>query len=492
MIGSRLSDPNKIISSASKLQSLQEKISSCMTRMFRKPVNGGNPFLFTISAAKPHEIANTHGLQKIETAATDGKKFYWNPDFLDSLNPDELAIVMEHEVYHVIFFHVKRGRGKSGNVWSIAIDYVANACILSDIEKTQRKQQKFGGNIGEPLLFKDLLAFIDGTQEMPEGAHCYADLSLFGRSPESIYSEILDHWNNSPRKCKTCGNLTKPLPGQSQSQSQGGSQKGQGQGQKGQGGCGHDHGMECPECGSSLDGLGSMDSHIECELNSQQVQAELMKAAEQCRAAGRGTVPGSVEGVLGELMTPEIKFTDIVRNAMMKKVQDVGLNNDWKRLRKRFLNTTPKQFLPRRYTHRPRWIAAIDTSGSMSDNDVMFAVSQIQVLGNNTDGIIVPMDASTKWDCAGKITSASASELRKHFKLTGRGGTDFTDFFAHYREHFGSDFDVIVILTDGDCGVVPKQLRPPNNTAVVWVLTKSNPGFNQPFGRTVPFRTEKL
>ena len=209
MIGSRLSDPKRVAESAGKLHVMQEKVSSCMTRLFRKPENGGNPFLFAFAAPKPHElVVEGPGGQKIDTAATDGRKYYWNPDFLEKLTPDELAVVMQHEGYHVIFFHPRRGRGKMHKVWNISVDFVVNACIWDDHDKTHRKGELFGGNIGEALSFKDLISFIDGKQELPKGDFCFADKSLHGRSPESLYDEIIDHWNKSPRKCPKCGSLS--------------------------------------------------------------------------------------------------------------------------------------------------------------------------------------------------------------------------------------------------------------------------------------------
>lgn len=513
MIGSRLSDPRKVATSHAKLHAMQEQVSSCMTRLFRKPENGGNPFLFAYAAPKPHELILELGGQKIDTAATDGRKYYWNPEFLAKLTPDELSVVMQHEGYHVIFFHAKRGMGKMHRVWNISVDYVVNACIWNDHEKLHRKGSLFGGNIGDPLPFRDLLAFIDGAQELPEGNFCFADKSLHGRSPESIYDEIIDHWNKSPRKCPQCGSLSMGPKGQKQDKDKsqgkgkdegqdegkgkdegqdgdgqsGDGQSGDGQEKPGEGqGCSHEHGPECGHCGSPLDRLGGMDSHIESDMTPQEVQADLMRAADQATQM-RGNLPSEIEGMLGELKKPTLKFTDIVRCALLKKVQDAGLNNDWKRIRRRFLGTTPKMYLPRRYMHKPRWLAMLDTSGSMSDDDMAYGISQLQVLGNNTEGYVIPCDAQPHW--AGVHRVEKLEDL-KRTKVVGRGGTVFDTFFRDFPKELGTNFDVIIVLTDGDCGVVPYELRP-RNMDVVWVLTRNNTGFKPPFGRVAPLRVDR-
>jgi predicted metal-dependent peptidase len=192
--------------------------------------------------------------------------------------------------------------------------------------------------------------------------------------------------------------------------------------------------------------------------------------------------------MLGELKKPTLKFTDIVRCALLKKVQDAGLNNDWKCIRRRFLGTNPKMYLPRRYMHKPRWLAMLDTSGSMNEDDMSYGISQLQVLGNNTEGYVIPCDAVPHW--AGVHRVEKATDL-KRTKVVGRGGTVFDEFFRDFPKHLGTDFDVIVVLTDGDCGTVPYELRP-RNMDVVWVLTRNNTNFKPSFGRVAPLRVDRL
>jgi len=127
----------------------------------------------------------------------------------------------------------------------------------------------------------------------------------------------------------------------------------------------------------------------------------------------------------------------------------------------------------------------LDTSGSMSDNDISYAVSQLQVMGNGTDGIVVPCDAAPRWDKATRIKKIN--DL-KRTKVVGRGGTIFDDFFENFPKELGTDFDVIVILTDGYCGNIPIELKPP--IPVVWVVTSDFREFKPSFGKVAPLRHE--
>jgi predicted metal-dependent peptidase len=217
--------------------------------------------------------------------------------------------------------------------------------------------------------------------------------------------------------------------------------------------------------------------------------ADTMRAAQQA-ATMRGTVPSAVSDVLGELMKPTLKFTDIVRSACMKKVQDAGLKNDWKRFRRRWISGGRgriRQYLPKRHTHRPRWLAMIDTSGSMSQDDLVYGLSQLKVLGNGTEGFVVPCDAAIHWE---GLTPVRNMDDIARTKIVGRGGTVFDDFFREFPEKLGLEFDCVVVITDGDCGTVPKELRPPLD--VVWVITRERDSFKPSFGRVAPLRNERL
>ncbi len=530
----RLSDPSQCVKDAALMRKFSQKINDCMTRMFQKPENGGNPYLYAVAMSKPHVmLSELEGIKGWETAATNGKMFFWHPNFLDKIDVFETMVVMCHEVLHDQLYHVGRGYGREyPRIWNWAIDYVVNAIIWEDHDRTQRgskigRAKLWEGNLGSPLSLKELLDYLDGGSELPESdkGMIFADKSLYGRSPDSIYDEIVKHYMKSPRRCPQCGALNmdpktgKPKKnkgqgqqGKKQDQQQGkdpgqggqGQQQGQqqgGQGQQpgqGQGGQGHQHGnhqhgngddtCKCPGCGNEMDPLSSMDAHIKSKSTKEDIQSEMMRAAERCKGMPPGSIPSVIQDKLNELMKPQLKFRDIVRNCMMRKSSEAGLKNDWTRCRKRYLAASPSQYLPKRYTHKPRWVAMIDTSGSMTDDDIAYGISQLQILGNNTDGYLVPCDAEVKWDSVTKI--GNKNDLKKT-KIVGRGGTIFDTFFKGLPEHLGTDFDVVVVLTDGDCPMPPKNLRPPSD--VVWVLTNGrHRDFKPSFGRVAPLRDDRM
>lgn len=494
----RLKDPTGCCADNPRLlEELQHKISVTMTKLFQKPGNGGNPFIFTLSGPKPHYLAEKIGGEKLETAATDGKAYFWNPNFLADLEITEVGTVMFHEANHVLFFHCEKTRvaGRNKRRWNISADYAVNAVIERHHEKASEEARSLGKSLPAlwgikalhtPIKLKQLLDWIDGKiDELPEKAG-YSDIGVIDRSPESIYDEIKLHEQNSPRKCKTCSalslhpktKLSKYGPGP--------------------------YGPNCcPDCGQPLDGDGSgeggcypgesPDSHIDPSVTKDQVMGEMMKAAEAAAAIGRGYTPAEVEAALAELKKPTLSAQDIIINAFQRKAIDVGNNNDWTRFERRpqFIyekndkgEYVPKHkvYRPKKYDYSPKWVAMVDTSGSMGDQDIANGVKELQAVAALTDseGWIIPCDAKPYWDA--KVAINNSTDITRT-KIVGRGGTVFDEFFRDLPKEIGTDMDVIVIITDGDCGAesMPISLRP--KADCLWIIVSDRKDFKPAFGR---------
>ncbi len=125
----------------------------------------------------------------------------------------------------------------------------------------------------------------------------------------------------------------------------------------------------------------------------------------------------------------------------------------------------------------------LDTSGSMSNDDMAFGVSQLKCLDGRSKGLVVPCDAQPYWEAKAEIQSIS--DLPK-INAVGRGGTAFAQFFLDYQKKVGPDWDVVIILTDGGVWDINELPKPKHD--VVWVLTNNYKDFKPPFGRVAPLR----
>ena len=68
----------------------------------------------------------------VRTAASDGKTIFYNPEYFAALNEEERLFLLTHEICHIAFDHMKRGRGKDPEIWKAATDAVINQLLKRD------------------------------------------------------------------------------------------------------------------------------------------------------------------------------------------------------------------------------------------------------------------------------------------------------------------------------------------------------------------------
>lgn len=454
----RLTDPNNL--AEDKFNVLADKISVALTRLSRR-MPTGSPFHYAYLAPAVHELTNI-----IPTAATNGRKYYWNPSFLDSLTPDQVNSVLIHEAYHTVLFHT--ARGNTDPLWNVAVDFVVNAILLVDhnIPLAMQFTQHF--TIAE---IKNAIASGEGVEGIA------LDRTAHGRTAEEIYDELL----RTAQQTKSNRNKD----GQTKAGSSDGG-----------------HGKSLNEPGGSPLGSfsdepdtfkpkisGGFDDHgIKSEQNPQEVSDQIREALSQAAAIGGALPPGSVAGLLeGALIKLEKAEVDLktMIYGMATKIQAArgGLHLDYKRPRRRSgfmpLNNGRVTMIPVR-AKKPimHYAVCMDTSGSMSDHDINRTVSQLQSLNDTCRGFVVPNDTEPYWDSMAEITNTF--DLTK-VRVKGRGGTDYGEFFRTYRNKIDKP-DFLVVLTDGGVSVPPK---PP--TPIIWVVVGC-PSFSPGYGKVVNLR----
>jgi predicted metal-dependent peptidase len=478
-----LNDPKNIASD--DFEELNEKLKIAQMLISRSPDKKGFPFVYCFTAQKEHVLeeikipifTDENGNEEyFYTAATDGKKYYWSPQLIREMTPRALAIIMAHETYHVVLQHCIPARtgGKLNSIWNIAVDYVVNGMIEHDVRQSwpgMNTNENFRGKehplwkekLGKPLYFDELLDSIkeqtkrkkaeraaskNGKAQKPPKAQkkktppskddlrFYADYSLYGKSAEEIYDQII----------KAMEDLTNE------------------------------------EMQEALEGMGiSMDEHMEHGLSKGQLFKEILDAARNAKKLA-GTVPGSIEDQILKLQEPKLSAFDIIRNVISKRRDEKGRINDWSRFKRRGLSLGLYQ--PKKKDDYIRWCAFLDTSGSMSQDDLTYAVSQLKCLDGRSEGIVIPNDAQPYWD---KATDIKRVGDLQRTKVVGRGGTVFKQIFDEFPKKMKKPIDVLIILTDGGIFDMPELKRP--NVKVVWILTNDMKGFNPPFGEVAPLRT---
>lgn len=463
----RLTDPQNLVDEKTLLE-LNDKLGRMMTRLADYPAKGGNPFLFAMSTSNQHVLLSEKdpktGEETFNTAATDGVTFYWSVDFMKSLTLKSLRTVFEHEIWHNVYFHCDPTRRAARNPirWNYAVDYVANASIYECATGMDREPfSEMVGGMSKPLSMKDLN---DLTMKRGKYAgmsekkfkdflksfqfHLY-DPTLQGKNAYEIFDMI---------EVPPCSHNGKP---------------------------GEGLGDICPDC--QANGMGGFDKHMDSKLTPKEVAKKLREASEVAKAM-RGTVPGGVEATLMELEEPELSIQDLLRSTVMSKQAIDGDKKRYGSYRKRYLMLDEDEpyFVSKHADDRAKWICGFDTSGSMSDADIANGLKELKLFGENTEGVVIPMDCTVYWDKA--VGVESADDLR-NAKVVGRGGTTFADFFKDLPKKMGTEFDVVIVITDGYCDEIPKKYRP--EADVVWLITANHKEFKPSFGRVVHLRVAK-
>lgn len=86
-----------------------------------------HPFFATIVCNMQWSEENS-----IPTMATDGKRVWYNADFVNALTTPQLLFVACHEVGHCIFGHAFRRGQRDVKKWNYAGDYVINDLLISE------------------------------------------------------------------------------------------------------------------------------------------------------------------------------------------------------------------------------------------------------------------------------------------------------------------------------------------------------------------------
>ncbi len=368
--------------------------------------------------------------EECETAATDGERIYFSPTFMERVSDSEIDFVLMHEILHVALMHCLRKGERDNYLFNIACDIVVNSNIL-----------KANNDDIKSITLKEYGASMHLTPDGNEGCNYTA---------EEVYEMLMQ---------------------------QGGRKGGKkGGGKAGQGDDGDSKGGK---------GAGFNDDHSKWgEVKDEALRDVWVKrvcdAAEaieiQNAVTGRGTVPLFAKRLLKELKDPQLDWRTILNDFVQEEVCDYSFSPPDRRF-----GESPF-FLPDfndTDTIVSDILFMIDTSGSMSDNMITAAYSEVK-------GAIDQFDGSLKgylgfFDAA--IVEPEPFKNEEEFKViypVGGGGTDFEIIFKYVRDYMSDKLPKsIIILTDGYAPFPEESAA--MDIPVLWLL--NNEEVNPPWGK---------
>ena len=391
-----------------------------------------------------------------------------------------MAWVLIHEVNHPLREHMDRARRMGISKENAAI---CNACEDAEInddfpdpEKCLPEgfcwlPSKLGGQENGKMweeYFANLPTNESGQKYIPDHAvlgEGRSDLDGDGDGDSDGDGDGDGPGNAAPEDGGTCGSgaTGHPLPGEppQSGQSQGNSQPGQDpQKQPGQP-------QKAPQGRSPAD--------------IERIRNQVAEAVQQhIQQHGAGSVPaGMSRWAQQRLKPPTIPWHQQIRRASRFCVAEVRgqMDYDYKRPSRRQAGLgygIGRPVLPRMFSPIPKVDVAVDTSGSMGDDDLLAAMGEVEGI---MKALGVPVDLYT-CDAAVHVAKKVTNIREACAALVGGGGTDFRPIFEAIKAR-GRAPDILAIFTDGD-GPAP-TVNPLPRTRIIWVIIEGSWGSCVPY-----------
>lgn len=121
-----------------------------------------------------------------DTAATDGRKFYYNREFVKSLNREELLFLHGHETLHLIFEHMFRRGNRDQLLWNLASDYLVNYVLVKNEVGTMPKSGLYNKYYTDEFSTEQIYDLLERTVTKNQ---CTLDMHLDMGNPSDTGDE---------------------------------------------------------------------------------------------------------------------------------------------------------------------------------------------------------------------------------------------------------------------------------------------------------------
>ena len=182
----------------------------------------------------------------------------------------------------------------------------------------------------------------------------------------------------------------------------------------------------------------------------------------QSKASGKdqGEIPDEIVRAIDELINPKLPWNQLLTRFLTAMVKD---DYTWSRPNKRFF---PHHYLPSQYSPSIGAVTvAIDTSGSVSDEDLIEMLTEIEDIRN-----IYHPESLTIIDCDSKIHNVHKIDKYDNIldlEFNGGGGTDFQPVIDYCN---GQQPEVLIYFTDLYAEDITEQV----DYTILWVCNSKH------------------
>jgi predicted metal-dependent peptidase len=357
------------------------------------------------------------------TTATDARALYYNAGYIDSLSFEQTKFVLAHEALHCALSHFARRGHRDKHRWDIATDLAINPLLVAEGLKPPP---------GALLLdnFKDMTA---------EEIYPYIQENA---SEEPMDQHLYDEGESSPQSGGGGGQGGGDTPRPRESGGQAGGNR------------------DAADTGEGAPRPPPL-SAAEREGLSLQWQQRLAGAAQSAMQAGK--LGGSLARLVDHLLQPRLPW-----RMLLARYLSSAARNDYSFQRPSRREGTA--VLPGLRSQHIDLVVALDTSGSITDEEIREFASELNAIKGQVGARIVLHACDERLAPDGPWVFEPWEELVVPKQFQGGGGTRFTPVFE-WAANLDRQPDLLVYFTDAE-GEFPRQ-EPPY--PVLWLVKGKAP-----------------
>ena len=418
---------------------IDKKLASARTKLILE-----KPFLGALVLRLPMVEANADWCK---STFSNGKKLYYNRDYINALDPLQTQFALAHEALHCALSHFARRQHRIKHRWDLACDLAINPMLINDGMKPPV----------DALYLRE-----------------YDNMTA-----EEIYPCLEDNENDKDRELEQ--NLNEDSDNNEdgeggsddrQDQKEGKQEK-QKSDSKGQG---QEDGGAREEDSTSSDGDGKAErppdaegeaepdplTPQEIETLSTQWQQRMASAAQQAIQAGK--LGGSMARMVDHLLQPKLPWRMLLARYMNMVARD-----DYTYARPSNRRGDPAVYPSLRST-QAEVVVALDISGSIGDKEIAEFMSEIDAIKSQLRARVTLLACDSALAKGAPWYYEPWEEFTMPKKFKGGGGTSFIPVIEWAEEQDCAP-DLIVYFTDGQGQFPEKEPAFP----VLWLVKGKTP-----------------
>ena len=399
------------------------------------------------------------------TAWSDGRTFGYNPAYIDALPLKKVMGMQCHEVLHLACCHHTRRGLRDKKLWNTACDYAINHVLLEagmELPTGYLDDPKHHGKSAEAIYS----ALKNHNEELKGGADGGAEQGALSGEELEGGGDGTSMSQTDDDKASTSNSSEE---GTSDETGDGAGSGDDGDQEQEQSDDSNDPGMS-GEVRDAPSNSGGSENTSSMQQEEDAWKTALSQAIH--KALEFGDLPGSMERLFGDLMSPTLNWQELLRQF----ISDAAKNDfSWLRPNRRYLHQG--LYLPGMHSEElPEVAVAVDVSGSITQPELDSFAAELSEIMEEFDTTI------TTFTCDTQITEEKRLakwDLPLNLTASGGGGTSFRPPFERLAEENITPA-CLIYLTDMQCNLFPEEPEYP----VLWVSTTRQ--FNEPpFGEVL-------